>query len=99
MVEYATVNEVRTMVRRFAALPLLKSTEGTEDVSVAFESAAALSQDESLPEPLQDKMTLLSDYIYSTWVGPNARFPVSLWSRFGVPGELRRDSTADNNND
>lgn len=77
------------MVRRFAGLPLLKGTTEDEDVSLAFETAGEIAADESLPNSLRVKMGNLVNYMDRTWIRHNAKFAISIWSRFNIEGNVR----------
>ena len=73
---------VRDMVRRTAGLPLLKP----QDVQVGFESASAIVNEMTEHQIIAHKMNEYCEYVWTTWIGPNALFPQEMWTRYNVPG-------------
>ena len=84
--DYGRISEITTMVRRFAALPLLKGIGQEEDVTTAFHTAAFFVVSETLTDLQKTKMNQLIKYVHDTWVGPTARFNVKLWTRHDIKG-------------
>lgn len=72
------------LVRRLAALPLLK----LEDIDAGYEYARLLLVDVTEPNVVT-KMEEVLQYARVTWVDPeNSRFNRTLWSRFNVEGSI-----------
>lgn len=72
------------LVRRLAALPLLK----LNDVDSAFDYAKE-SGDLTADQAMKDKIGRVVVYMEKTWISPTALFPSSLWSRYSIDGMLR----------
>lgn len=74
------------MVRRFAALPLLKESDIQIGAGVAKECVNEL--DAEVESDMVGKMEKLIKYMEKNWIGESPRFPKELWLRHGITGDL-----------
>lgn len=72
------------VVRRLAALPLLR----THDVVAGFNTALDMVNGLENENSLKESLLKLTSYVWRTYVDPvNARFKVDIWSPFEVDGK------------